>query len=94
MEMSRDQHSGQREEQCKGPGVDWRGELYKVRKVTRGQDCVRPCRPRQEVGISLMARHWTIVSRGLADYDYHQLFLVTSFLPASRVHSEFDLEVG
>lgn len=41
-----------------------------------------------------MGSHWTIVSGGLADYDYDQLFLVTSFLPASHVHSEFDLEVG
>lgn len=38
------------------------------------------------VGLPLMGRCWTVLSRGLTDYAYDQQFSVTSFLPATCVH--------
>ena len=63
-----------------------RGELYKGRSYQGA----RPCRAYQAmagVGLALMGRRRMVLSRRLTDYDYNQLFLVTSFLPATHVHS-------
>lgn len=39
------------------------------------------------LAVSLMGSRWRVLSRGLTDSDYDQLFLVTSFRLAAHVHN-------